>query len=430
MQPTSLAFYTQYRSEWSISGKSMAPSNPYHPHLAWIDAQYDRMCSLVNQWAAINSGTENLAGLKCLTAEITQAFEVLEGDVRIIDLPPAHKIDVTGQSCTTLLAQAIHITKRNDAPLQVFLGIHMDTVYGEDHPFQTVQQPDSNTLVGPGVTDAKGGLAVMLIAIQALERSGLGNDMGWEILINSDEEIGSPGSAEILAQCAKRNHLGLVFEPALADGTLAGARGGSGNFTTVLRGKAAHAGREFHLGHNAIDAMGQLICRLSALNGVIDGATVNVGRVEGGGPVNIVPDLAICRFNIRIKDAQSQHEVDEHLKRILAEVGQREGIFIESHGGWTSPPKPMDATVQKLFENIASCGENLGLSIRWRDTGGVCDGNKLSAAGLPTIDTLGARGGGLHSDQEYLMLDSLTERAKLSAMLLMKLATGEIAWTN
>jgi len=86
MQPTSLAFYTRYRSEWSISGKSMAPSNPYHPHLAWIDDQYDRMCSLVNQWAAINSGTENLAGLKCLTAEITQAFEVLEGDVRFPDL--------------------------------------------------------------------------------------------------------------------------------------------------------------------------------------------------------------------------------------------------------------------------------------------------------------------------------------------------------
>lgn len=403
----------------------------YHQQLAWIDAQRDRMCQLVRRWAAINSGTGHLEGLARLAGQLSDAFAVLGGRSRLVDLAGAGDVDGAGEVCTRPLAKAIHITKRAGAPIRVFLGIHMDTVFGVDHPFQAVRSLDDNTLVGPGVADAKGGLAVMLVALEALERSGLAEPLGWEVLINPDEEIGSPGSASLLTQCAKRTHLGLVFEPALADdGTLAAARGGSGNFTAVVRGKAAHAGRHFHLGRNAIEATAGLISSLSALNGHVEGAIVNVGRVEGGGPVNIVPDLAICRFNIRINDTPAGRQIDKHLKRIIGEVRRREGISVKLHGGWTSPPKPLDDATAKLFDCITACGEDLGLSVGRQATGGVCDGNKLAAAGLPTVDTLGPRGGLIHSDGEYLLLDSLTERAKLSALLLMKLAAGDLAWNN
>jgi len=400
----------------------------YDTHLDWIDAQHDRMCECVASWAGVNSGTRHLAGLKTLTGMLTEAFGVLGGEAYLIDLPPFQSVDSAGKVERVPLAPVIQIKKRPAAPLRVFLGIHMDTVYPADHPFQTVERINAQTLRGPGVADAKGGLVVMLTALEALERSGLADTLGWEVLVNTDEEIGSPGSASLLAQCAKRNHLGMVFEPTHPDGTLIGARGGSGNFTAVIHGKAAHVGRAFEQGRSAIDAMAQMITSLTSLNATVPGAVVNVGRVEGGGPVNVVPDLAICRWNIRIADRSAQAVMDQHMERIVGQAAQRDGISVDLHGGWTSPPKPMDEPTQELFHHVAACGQELGMKIRWHPTGGVCDGNKLAAAGLPTVDTLGPRGGSIHSSDEYLLLDSLTERAKLSALLLMKLATGELAW--
>src|SRR5690606_18864272 len=119
-------------------------------------------------------------------------------------------------------------------------------------------------------------------------------------LINPDEEIGSIGSAPLLVQGAKRNDFGLTYEPSLPDGTLAGARKGSGNFTTVVHGRAAHAGREPQMGRNAIALLAEYIQALFALNGAMPDITVNPGRIDGGGPVNVVPDLAQCAFNVRV----------------------------------------------------------------------------------------------------------------------------------
>ena len=160
----------------------------------------------------------------------------------------------------------------------------MDTVYAVDHPFQKSVRIDDKILRGPGATDAKGGIVVMLVVLQAFERSPWAEKVGWEVLINPDEEIGSPGSAPLLIQAAKRNHLGLVFEPSLPDGNLVGARKGSGNFTVIARGKAAHAGRDPQLGRNAIDALARFIVALASLDDSGDATTTNVGSHPGGRP--------------------------------------------------------------------------------------------------------------------------------------------------
>ncbi len=220
----------------------------------WIDSQAQRMLELVEHWANINSASDNLEGLAQMDAVLSDAFSPLGGEMKLIDLPPRQIIDSSGQVVQKPLGRALSVIKRPDASLRVFLGIHMDTVYGLDQPFQTTQRLGASRLRGPGVADAKSGIVVMLIALEALERSEVADFIGWEVLINPDEELGSPGSTPLLTQCAKRNHLGFVFEPTLADGSLAGQRKGSGNFTVVVRGRSAHAGREFHLGCNAITA--------------------------------------------------------------------------------------------------------------------------------------------------------------------------------
>jgi glutamate carboxypeptidase len=326
------------------------------------------------------------------------------------------------------LGKALRITKRPQAPLRVFAGIHMDTVYPPDHPFQTVTPLGPDTLRGPGVADAKGGLAMMLTALEALERSPYAAGIGWEVLINPDEEIGSIGSAPLLTRAARGNHLGLVFEPALPGGALADRRRGVGNFTFVVRGRSAHAGRDFASGRNAVVAAAELATKVHALNNVLPGVTVNVGRLDGGAAPNVVPDLAICRVNVRTSTPGDEALVREKLDELVASVRSRDGITAELHGSFTAPPKVPDQPTLALMGHVAECGRELGLSIEWKPSGGACDGNRLAAAGLPTIDTLGPRGGDLHSPTEYLLLDSLPERAKLTALLLMKLASGEIPW--
>ena len=407
----------------------------FSPYLSWIDSQQQRMVSLVSRFASINSGTYHLAGLQQLSRAIDLEFASLQADTsEHLQLPPHRKIDSRGNLVEPPLGEALRFRKRADAARRVFLCIHMDTVYPESSPFQQTTLLDANKLRGPGVTDAKGGIVIMLVALECLERflaerrTGMSALLGWEVLLNSDEEIGSPGSSRFLLEAAKRNHLGLLFEPALPDGSLVSERKGSGNFTVVVRGRSAHAGRNPQDGRSAIVAAARIVVALHDLPRQLQGLTVNVGHIEGGGALNMVPDLAIARFNTRLPTSGvSAAAVHEQLERLLDSFN-RDGITAHLHGGITSPPKvaPPGSPIALLMKQIAACGKELGLELNYRPTGGTCDGNRLAAAGLACVDSLGARGDQIHSPEEFVYLDSLAERARLTALFLMKLAAGEI----
>lgn len=398
--------------------------NSSSPILRWIDSQRDEMLRLVCSFAEINSGTHNLNGLARLLHAVEAAFASLGAAAQSHDLAPVESIDSVGHVMRSPLGRAASFVKRPGAPLRILLNIHLDTVYTPHHPFQSVHWVDAHTLRGPGVADAKGGLVVLLFALRALERSEEAANIGWEVILNPDEEIGSPGSAPLLNEAAKRNQVGLVFEPSLADGSIVGARKGSGSFTVIVRGRAAHAGRDYHLGRSAIVPLAELITQLDAAQRDMTEVTINCGRVEGGGAVNVVPDLAIARFNIRVASREQQHSVEQRIARLVAETAKHDGIRVELHGGFHSPPKIVDARSAQLIEVVQACGRELGLTIDVHASGGACDGNRLAAAGLPVVDTLGPRGGHLHSDQEYILVDSLSERAKLATLVMLALADG------
>ncbi|TRW14287.1 hydrolase [Glacieibacterium frigidum] len=379
------------------------------------------MLARVEAWAAINSGSRNLPGLAAMADALAPALEAL-GRVRRVDAAPATIIGADGATRPLAHGQNLHLVVRPDAHVRVLLTGHMDTVFPADSPFQTCRWLDSTTLNGPGSADMKGGIAVMLAALMAFEASPFASALGYEVVLNSDEEVSSPGSAPFLAEAARRCHLGLTYEPALPDGTLAGARKGSGNFSAVVRGRAAHAGREIEAGRNAVLAASDLALRLAALMQTHPGTSVNPAKIDGGGPNNIVPDLAVLRFNVRPAMPEGQAAVTAAIDALIAEVAAAHDVSITLDGGFARPPKPMDANQLRLFELVRDCGRDLGLGIAWRDTGGVCDGNNLAATGLAVVDTLGPRGGAIHSHDEYLCTDSLVERAQLSALLLMRVA--------
>lgn len=376
-------------------------------------------------WSHINSGSHNGDGLKTMRAQLCTAFADLPGEVSEPSLAPGKLVEPDGNIRDIDYEPAVLLTVRPDADIQIVLTGHYDTVFPKDSHFQTTTMLEDDILGGPGTADMKGGILVMLEALKAFEASTTAHKVGYSVLLSPDEEIGSPGSAPLLAKLGRKAHIGLTYEPSLADGSLAGARKGSGNFAVIIKGRAAHAGREHHLGRNAINAMARLTVAMDKLNGQRKGVTFNMSKIDGGGAVNIVPDLAIGRFNVRMLEEVDQIWISDKLAELVAEANKEDGITAELTGGFTRPPKPMAPANALVFDWVKQAGAALGLDIKWKPSGGVCEGNNLWASGCPNVDTLGVRGGEIHSDREFVVLSSLTERAKLSALILMKIASGE-----
>ncbi|HVT82000.1 MAG TPA: hydrolase [Phycisphaerae bacterium] len=393
--------------------------------LEWIETQRPRMVELLETWAAINSGSHNVAGLRRQAAAIGAVLRELGGEVSEVALPAQRMVGERGEALSHALGRVIVVRSPRRAGPRVLLGIHYDTVYGEEHPFQKPVRLEEETIRGPGVCDAKGGLLVMLFALLAVERMPVGRQLNWEVVLNPDEELGSPGSAPLWEEAAKRNDIGLLFEPALADGSLAGSRKGSGNFTFVVHGRSAHAGRNSAQGRNAIHALAGLVNEVAGLKEAVPGIVVNTGFIHGGGPVNVVPDRAMGRVNFRVESVEQQREIEEALARIVQRT-EADGIHVETDGGFHAPPKLLTPPIEEMLRHLQACGKALGIPIAWKPTGGTCDGNRLAAAGLPTVDSLGVRGGEIHTDQEFMKIESLTERARLVALFLSRLAAGEI----
>jgi glutamate carboxypeptidase len=380
------------------------------------------MLAAVESWASINSGSRNLAGLGRMAGLLADAFSILPGELALRDPAPVEEIGADGTKLPVAHGRNLHLTVRPGAPVQMLLTGHMDTVFGADHPFRTVRTLEEGLLNGPGVADMKGGLALMLAALEAVEASPLAPRLGYEVVINADEEVGSPASAPLIAAAARGKAAALTYEPALPDGTLAGARPGSGNFSLIVEGRAAHAGRNPEEGRNAVVAAADLALRL--VKAVGPRLSVNPARIDGGGPNNIVPDRAVLRVNMRPATPDDERRARSHLEAAAAIVAAEHDVRIRIHGGFGRPPKPLDRASERLFGLVRSCGADLGLDIGWKPTGGVCDGNNIAACGVPVVDTMGARGGAIHSPDEYLITDSLPERARLSTLVMLRLAQG------
>jgi glutamate carboxypeptidase len=396
--------------------------------LQWIDGQAAAMRDELLTLSNLNSGSFNTAGVDACAARLGRLFAPLGAAAESIAVAPYGYTDDRGDWRERPLGQALRLRKRPDAPLRVFLCGHLDTVFGAEHPFQTAHEAGADRMHGPGVADLKGGLLAMFLALSALEQSPQRERIGWEVLFNPDEEIGSQGSAPLLAEAARRNHFGLIYEPAYPDGGLASERKGSGNFDIVVRGRAAHAGRNPEDGRNAVAAAAALAVELHGINGRREGLTLNVGYVHGGGPLNIVPERCVLKFNVRTTRHEDEQWLRDTVQQLVESAAGREGYALELRGSFTRPPKPVSAGTARLQQLLGECGATLGLQLQFRPTGGCCDGNNLAALGLANVDNLGVVGGEIHSDREWMRVSSLAERGKLSATLLLKLAAGELTW--
>ncbi len=386
-----------------------------------IDEAQEGMVALLKKWTNVNSYSDNVDGLAQMFSEIKEETSLLNGKMEEIALAPRKKIDSKGKLSEIAQGKALHIKKHEKAKCQVLLAGHYDTVYPLTSSFQKAEMIDQNTLRGPGVADMKGGLIVMLKALQIIEASPYQGQLGFEVIINPDEEVGSTGSEHLYRKAARGKVAGLIFEPSFHDGTLVSSRKGSANFTLAAFGIAAHAGRDFEMGKSAIVALSRFIHEAHALNDSKAGISINFGHIEGGGPVNIVPDFAILQINVRILHETDLEKIKESFHQLLKKITLETDVKMEFHEITKRAPKPFDEKTAKLFDILKKVGLQVGQEIKLLPSGGVSDGNILASVGLPTIDTLGVIGGNIHTHNEYMLIDSLKSRVKLTVSLLIEL---------
>jgi glutamate carboxypeptidase len=382
-----------------------------NPHV-WIEGEQHRLLERVIRWAEINSGSGNLDGLGRLAEMVSSDFQELEPDDSALLLVPDTAIGPR---------PLIRLQKRPNATKKALFFGHLDTVYGPEHPLQNTRFLSDGRLNGPGVCDMKGGLAILLCGLTAFERSNHEKRFGWTILINSDEEVGSSLSSPFFEEAAQSHEVGLGFEPALRDGSIASSRKGSGNFTLQFHGKAAHSGRNPRDGVNALVPLAHFILECHAMNSRRDSIFINPAIVTGGTAANVVPDFASCQVNVRTATPADEAWILEEFHRFVAEISEKNGYRAELSGTFTAPPKKLSPQIETLIEFVQKAGHKIGLDIHAKPTGGTCDGNRLAGFGLPNLDNLGARGDYIHSKDEFIHLESLVERARLLYEVLLEL---------
>jgi glutamate carboxypeptidase len=276
----------------------------------------------------------------------------------------------------------------------------------------------------------KGGLVVMLAGLREFEQSPHAARLGYEVLLTPDEEIGSFGSGALFAAAgaSKKFALAPVYEPARPNGDLVHPRKGTGNFTATCHGRAAHAASPTRAGRNAIAALAEFLVGAHRVPDELPGVMLNIGNIRGGGPAtNVVPDFATAALDLRITRAADRAPLLTRLHELAAPINAREGFRLEITGAFNRPPKECGPVEQAAIAAIQEAGRELGLApFTTVHTGGASDGNNLSAAGLPNLDGLGPLGDRLHSPEEFVVLPTLAERAKLTARFLAKLAAGEV----
>jgi glutamate carboxypeptidase len=298
---------------------------------------------------------------------------------------------------------------------------HFDTVWPrgtlERLPFRVDEE---GRAFGPGVFDMKASLAIFLAVIKQLRKS-------WEllprpiwVLLTSDEEIGSPTSRGLIEKLASQCAYALVLEPALADGGLKTSRKGVGRFRLEVEGKAAHAGVAPQDGRSAIVGLARQILKLETLQDLAAGTTINVGVIEGGTTPNVVPALASAEIDVRVASQAEESRIVSAFRSLASDM---EGIRLTITGSFNRPPMERTPAVSALFEQALEIGRRLNLELTEGSSGGGSDGNFTAAMGVPTLDGLGARGGGAHADDEHVIVASLPERAELLFGLLRFLHT-------
>lgn len=389
---------------------------------SWLDSQEENMLAMLERITNINSGSLNKAGVDELATIFSNELTLLGFNIstllgEVIEMPSCpgsnYNVDV-----------ADHILARQDGDgTKLLLMGHLDTVFPPNSPFQKFSR-QGDTMYGPGVSDMKGGLVVMLYALKALNENGGLENKAITILLNSDEEMGSLSSRKYVEEQALLHDWGLVYESS-GNNRLTRERKGLGQARFVVHGKASHAGGAHQQGRSAIKELAYKIVQIENITDYETGVTVNVGVVSGGEARNTIAPCAEALIDLRYPETQQGLDAMAQFENIFSNVYSYPVDSGElSTESWTNLHRPAKIATPEsdyLLNKTIAIGRLLGQELGVGDSGGGTDGSLSQAVGLATLDSLGSAGTGAHSNREEGRVSSLVERAKLSAVLIHRL---------
>jgi glutamate carboxypeptidase len=374
--------------------------------------EFQEQVSLLARLVGIDSGSEDIAG-------VTQVGEIMSAEL----LSLGFEVRSLGGGS---YGPAVYAT-RSPGRTDVMLMGHMDTVFPAGtaacRPF-TIDE-DSQIARGPGVLDMKGGLALLVHALR-IACDGMTDDsaIGIRVLLNGDEEPGSPESRVHLPACLDGVQCVFLLEPPDAQGQLVLARRGIGVFRLTAAGRSAHAAEG--TGANAIHALIHALSYIVPLEDSTRGTSVNVGTLHGGKGPSIVPEAAEALVDVRVASRAERDRI-QHAMAGLSELRLPAGTSVSVEGTFHRPPMEPVAGTARLRHLLASAAKDLGMEVLFETTprGGASDGNLITALGVPCIDGMGPIGGGAHTEKEWADLTSLRERTQLLAEVIRRMLQGD-----
>lgn len=370
--------------------------------MAYLEARKDEMVRLLGELVALESPSDDKPALDRFSRHLASLFQSLGARTEIIPVKEGGdhlraEFDPAGKSG------------------QILLLAHMDTVWAVGEIRKRPFRVEGNRAYGPGAFDMKGGIVQALFALAALRDLGRGRRR-LVFLCNSDEELGSRTSRDLIEAEATRSDYVLVLEPGVPpDGALETFRKGCAQFRLRISGLAAHCGADPGRGVSAVDELARQILRLHALNDPATGITVNVGVVSGGTRVNVTAPWAEALVDVRVPSSEAARRLEAEIKGIQPILP---GAGVEVSGGVVRMPMERTPQVMAMYERARTLAVELGFELREAATGGFSDGNLTAALGIPTLDGLGPEGAGGHALDEYVNIGAMPRRAGLLARLL------------
>jgi glutamate carboxypeptidase len=379
-----------------------------NPITSFLNAHEPEMFALLEKMVLIQSGSHNKKGVDRVARLIQSTFQSNTVSCRTMEQTTFGNNLIVRSLCNKPFEK------------QILMVGHMDTVFPENTDFNGYRE-NTTHCYGPGVIDMKGGLVVGIFALKALDSLGLLKKTPITFIFNSDEEIGSPGSGDLIKSEAKKSACAFVLECGGLDGEVVTGRKGNLSVKLDVFGKSGHAafaGKDkasaiLELAHKTID--------LESLNDHDKGITVNVGTTQGGLGPNTVPEHAFAHIDFRFVE-QKDHKF---LRESIAKIAAAQKIpHTRANYEIISARPPMEQTHanRKLFQTVKTVAKRLGIPIREEFRSGVSDANIIAEQGIPVLDGLGPIGAKDHSKDEYMIKASLLQRSILLACSIIELS--------
>jgi glutamate carboxypeptidase len=381
-----------------------------------IEKRYEKFLSDLETIVNIDSGSGYVPGLEAVCTFFQERFQQIGWRAT------RHSFDNGNVPCLEVLNEP---AASNESAYDLLCIGHMDTVFGQGTVADWSFSRNDNRAYGPGICDMKGGLVTMLHTAEILQQTGVSKNISIAMAFNSDEEIGSRASRPWYEGLAQNSRCVFVFEPWRTTGERVLHRKGGGKFDVICRGKAAHAGASPEDGANAVIELAHQILAVKKLAQADLGSTVNVTVISGGTADNVIPDYAEAKVDVRITNEEEGRRIEDAFRALSRHV-HTPGVRVETVGGINRPPMAPSETTEKIWEQIAALGESIGLDMALTHTGGCSDGNYTAALGIPTFDAMGVRGGSVHSQDEFIELDSIVPNLHLMCEIVTAFSDGRI----